>query len=285
MEEYKIVDNKQEILNSFLLQLWKSKYTFKKYKKYYKFKVYNDLLDNRQDLIDLFNKYNSVEYTICKSFYKKRLDSIDYIRIHINNMYGALFDKEVYYKNQYYKLLLTPKREYFRLVKIKRSVGNLDEINFDDIENTINDAFREAEIIKQKSINRKNNMVFKDYKKLINIYVEKIFNNYISAEEYERKHGWELNISVDGWSEDNYVIKYFNKSLTGYIKTYINKMNNKNRYKKYIECSNCGILFSPTNNINKYCNSCAKEIEKGNWAERKRRQRNREKECHETENS
>lgn len=259
LDEYKISNNKQEIIDKFINRLWDSEYGFKKYKKQYKYEVFNELLDNRQDLIELFNKYNVVEYTVCRSFYKKKLlQPIDYIRIRINNMYGFLFDKDVYYNKKYYNLLLTPKKEYFRLVNIKKEIGNIECVKYNEVINNINNAFDEAELIKQESINKKYNVNFINYKKLINTYIERIFNNYKSIEEYEKDHEWKLKITVDGWSEDNYVVKYFIKSLTGYMRNYIRDINNNPN--KYKECHICKILFFPTNNKSKYCPTCAKEI-------------------------
>lgn len=260
LEEYKVSDNKQQIIDDFINRLWDSEYVFKKYKKQYKYEVFDELLDYRQDLIELFNKYSMIEYTVCKSFYKKKLESIDYIRVRLNNMYGFLFDKDVYYNRKYYNLLLTPKKEYFRLVNIKKDVGNIDDIKYDNIFNNIENAFEEAEIIKQESVNKKHNISFNNYKKLINTYIERIFNNYKSIEEYEKDHEWELNIKVDGWSEDNYAIKYFCKSLTWYLRNYIKDINNNTD--KYKECVSCGSLFAFTNNKSKYCLTCAKEIKR-----------------------
>jgi len=259
MEEYKISNNKQSIINTFTDRLWDSEYVFKKYKKQYKYEVFNELLDNREDLIELFNKYNVVEYIVCKSFYKKKLESIDYIRVRLNNMFGFLFDKDVYYNRKYYNLLLTPKKEYFRLVNIKKEIGNIDDIKYEDIYDNIDNAFKEAELIRLESIEKKHNVGFDNYKKLINTYIERIFNNYMPIEEYEKSHEWEMKVSVDGWSEDNYVIKYFCKSLTGYMLHYIRDVLKKpEKYSK--ECELCKILISPTNNKLKYCPMCAKEI-------------------------
>lgn len=97
------------------------------------------------------------------------------------------------------------------------------------------------------------------------------------AEEYEKEHGWDFKISVDGWSEDNYIVKYFCKSLTGYMKNYINKINGISRYKKYIECEVCGVLTEIKSNRTKYCRGCAREIEKENGKIRFRKWYNKQK--------
>jgi len=258
LDEYRDSDEvrKKEILNNFLELLWKSKCKYKKYRKYSTYKVNEKALNYREDLINLFNKFNKLEYTVCKSYYKNKLDSIDYIRIHINNIYGYLFDKDVYYAKEYYTLLFTPKKEYFKIINL---IKENSDFNFNEIKNTIENAIKKAEEIKQKSINKKIKMKWSDYKKLVNSFIERIFNNYISVEEYEKKYGWDLRINVDGWSEDNYIIKYFCKSLTGYFRNYIRKFRGFKYNDKIIHCIQCGIPIKQTSNRRKYCSSCRKE--------------------------
>lgn len=259
LEEYKESNNKQEILDDFLELLWKSKIKYKKYKKYYTYKINNNLLDNRDDLLQLFGQYQSIEYTVCKSKYdKKNMKPIDYIRLHINNMYGYLFDDTVYYNSQYYKLLLTPKKEYFRLIKLYKENGSINEIIWVDIKNNIENAFKQAEIIKIESINKKYKIKWSDYQKLISSYITRLFENYISVEDYEKKNGWDNRVTIDGWSEDNYVIKYFCRSLTGYMRNYIRDIKPKEI--KIKECMNCGCKIIDTVHNKKYCVDCAKTI-------------------------
>jgi Rad3-related DNA helicase len=269
LEEYQESGNKKEILNRFLNKLWGSKYKYKKYKKYYKYKVNSGLLNNRQDLIDLFNKYNQIEYTVCKSFYSNsKINSVDYIRIHINNMYGYLFDKDVYYTNKHYNLLLTPKKEYFKVVDALKNGGNVE---YEKVKFKIDKAFQEAETIKNQSIGKKHDMQFNQYKELINSYIQRIFDNYISIEEYEKKHGWELNVKIDGWHEDNYVIKYFCKSLTGYMRNYIRNLQPREIKKK--NCIICGVEIFGSNR-KKYCDDCWLIRERELWKNNKRKHRN-----------
>jgi hypothetical protein len=262
LEEYQESDNakdKDELFKQFTDRLWKSKYVFKKYKKYYTHEVNESLLGDNQELISIFNQYNSVEYTVCKSFYKKRLEFIDYIRIHINNMYGINFDSDVYYSREYYKLILTPKKEYFRVIK---EIKNGITVDADIIKNNIDKDVRESEIIKTKSINRKSSMKFSEYKKLINTYLIKLFENYIPVEDYEKKNGWEVKVNVDGWSEDNYVVSYFCKSLTGYMKDYRRELSGFKKRDKLKHCQVCGALILDSKNVKKYCNDCANNKEK-----------------------
>ncbi|KAA9007371.1 hypothetical protein F4V43_02470 [Paenibacillus spiritus] len=260
LEEYKETDDEKEklqLFKEFTDRLWKSKYSFKKYKKYHTFNVSETALLHRQELIELFNKYNEIEYTVCKSFYNKRLDSIDYIRVHLNNTYGYLVDKDVYFNKEYYRLLITPKREYFKVIK---ALSNGEVVDCEEVEKNIVSALSEAEIVKMKSINKKISLTFSAYKKLINSYLERIFNNYKPVHEYEQEHGWEMRIVVDGWSEDNYIIKYFCRSLTGYMRDYARDQRGFKKKDKIISCEKCGSLIKKNRNVHKYCSPCAKRI-------------------------
>ena len=258
LDEYRDSDEvrKKEILNNFLELLWKSKCKYKKYRKYSTYKVNEKALNYREDLINLFNKFNKLEYTVCKSYYNKKLDFIDYIRIHINNIYGYLFDEDVYYAKEYYNLLFTPKKEYFKTINL---IKNNRDFDINDVKNNIENAIKKAEEIKQKSINKKIKMKWSDYKKLVNSFIEKIFNNYMTIEEYEEKYGWDIRINIDGWSEDNYIIKYFCKSLTGYFRNYIREFRGFKYNDKIIHCIQCGIPIKQTSNRRQYCSSCWKK--------------------------
>ena len=82
-------------------------------------------------------------------------------------------------------------------------------------------------------------------------------------EEYEKKYGWDANVIVDGWSEDNYIIKYFCKSLTGYMRNYIRDSKIKPK-----DCLICGENIP---NRNTYCNDCYK-VYRRNYKTKKQQQ-------------
>lgn len=255
MNEY-YEQNEQELIDRFLIALWDSKFKFKKYKKYFKFKVDEQSLGYNQELIDLFNKYNNISYYVCRSKYKD-IKSIDYIKIHINNTYGYLCDKDVYLKKEYYQKLIIPKKEYFKTIK---AIKNGHEINIEKIKLKIENALQDAEDIKKKSRNRKIALKQKDYNKLISGFVERIFSNYVPLSEYEKNHEYETDIYVDGWNEDNYIISYFCKSITGYMKTYVRQIQGIKQGEEYIECCKCGVLVEKKNNRHMYCSSCWKKV-------------------------
>jgi predicted nucleic acid-binding Zn ribbon protein len=258
LEEYKELTDekqKQELIKTFQNKLWNSKYTHKTSKKYYKFKINETLLNNRSDLIEIFNKHKIIEYTVCKSFYKKILSPIDYIRIHINNMFGYLVDKNIYLPKEYYQLLLTPKNEYFHVIEMLKSG---EQVDCNELKYRINFALTEAEEIKSQVMQNKIELRWSEYKKLINIYIERLFNNYIPPHEYENEHGWEFITNIDSWNENNYIVKYFCKSLTGYLRNYIRDSKPKEVKKK--SCVVCGTEINSKSNRKKYCDECFKVI-------------------------
>lgn len=101
-------------------------------------------------------------------------------------------------------------------------------------------------------------MEWTEYKKLISEYIERIFQNYIPSHEYEKKHGWEVRVNTDSWSEDNYIVKYFCKSLTGYMRNYVRDQKPKKDIEK--NCVGCSKRIVANSNRQKYCNSCWKTI-------------------------
>lgn len=264
LEDYKDGndDLKKDILIEFRKKLWNSKCKFRKYIKKYSFIIDEDII-HRTDLKELLNQYNSIGYKVNKSIYKSKMNSIDYIKVHINNLYGVKFDNETYLNKQYYDYLLTPKKEYFKIINFIKQGGDESEINIDNIKKIIEDNLNKAKKERMRSINRKCNLKWIDYKKIINKYIERIFNNFIPLEEYEDNDNWEIDdVLIDGWNEDNYIISYICTSLSGYIKTYCRKIQGINQRKKYKFCDNCGKPIEKINNKIKYCKQCAKEIHK-----------------------
>jgi hypothetical protein len=269
LEEYKTVENKQMVIDEFINLLWSSKYTLKKHKKVYSYEIDEEIFRDRQDLIELFSKYKLIEFTFCKSYYKKRLDYIDYIRVHVNNMYAYLVDTTVYLPKEYYQLLLTPKKEYFKTLSMLK---NGEKVDYEEVKYKIEFSLIEAEEIKSQVLHNKINLKWSEYKKLINTYIERIFNNYLSPAEYENEHGWEMKVNVDGWNENNYIVKYFCKSLTGYLRNYMTSLKPKEIKKKF--CVGCGKEIKSKSNRQKYCDDCKKKVIKNQTKERVNKYRN-----------
>ncbi|QSF43282.1 hypothetical protein [Paenibacillus tianjinensis] len=271
MQEYRdlrMESDKSAVIKDFTSNLWKSKCGFKKETKYFTFNVDHGLLEGRPDLIKLFEQYKNIEYKICKSFYKQ-VDNIDYIKIRINNLYAYYIDKEVYRGKEYYSLLRKPRNEYFKALKLIKD-GYGDIIDSQEVEDVIKKSLSRAAEIKKEMTEIKLQMSWAEYKSLIDSSIVKIFKNYKTIDEYEEEHGWEQKVDAI-WNEDNYIVKYFVKSIHGYLLTYIRDSKPKEEIKKY--CVVCDEELQVTNNRKKYCNLCARdkhnEVKRRVWKENK----------------
>lgn len=113
------------------------------------------------------------------------------------------------------------------------------------------------------------NVDYSHFKKIVNLYLKRIFGNYVPPDVYEQKHPvTEIKSIYDGWGEDSYVVTYIIRSLKGY---FLNRMAKYNSG-KYIECA-CGeMVFKKTPNSNvKYCKLCLYErelIRKRKWKQK-----------------
>lgn len=249
--------NEDEALDEFIELLWGSNYGLRTYKKYYTFQVEPTALNNDLDLIELFESYQSTEIQYAKTYHKDNPDSIDMIRIHINNMYMYLTNEDVYLKKEYYEEKLKPRSLYYNTIN---KLKNNEIINKQYIKEQLELSKVNVEKYKQESQTKKIKLDFNTYKELINEYIYRLFNNYKSTYEYEKEHGWELKASHDGWTEDNYVVKYFCKSLTGYMQMYVR--DSKEKVYKIINCKKCGIEILKKARRTLYCKKCSTEIRK-----------------------
>lgn len=247
--------NEDEALDEFIRLLWSSKYGCRTYRKTYAFKLQPELLNNDDELIKIFEPYQKIKIKHAISYYNDKPNSIDMIRIHVNNMYMYLVNQEVYLSKEYFNSKIQPKKLYFKTIE---RIKNGEKVDVAEVKNQLFKLERKTEELRLRDVEKKIELSFNDYKKIINGYIFRIFNNYKSPFEYEQENGWELNVIHDAWHEDNYIIKYFCKSLTGYMKN----------YKKYInftyekECKMCDMLFLPNSNRQVYCHYCTSINEK-----------------------
>jgi hypothetical protein len=101
---------------------------------------------------------------------------------------------------------------------------------------------------------------------------------YISQSNATEKTSMKINY-IDVEEESDIVINIDN--FEGVIYYYLNwNGENWKRCEGKVNGIKCNRYFKITINNKKYCNHCSKQIEKGNWVERKRKQREKEK-CHE----
>jgi len=243
---------KREIIDGFFKLVWGSINKRLTYVKYLSFDVNPELINSNLGVI--FFEYSSVPYIAYKSMTTNK-QYIDLIRQKINNLYTNMCDSEVCIKKNYMDLLNTPKRLYYRWQ------GGFEKYDPDELKQLFSDSILQAQELKTKYGKQKMNISWSEYKKLIEGFFVKIFNNYVPLEEYEDKSKIVLNIDI--WTEDNFIISYFSKSLNGYMKDYQKEYYNikKCRNIKLERCV-CGKLFEQTNGKRKVCPDCAEVIHK-----------------------
>lgn len=244
-------EEKNEIFNSFCSSLWSSKNKRRTYTKTIRFKVRDDLLDS--DIGQIFNIWSEVNYVGYKAM-TNDTDWCSLIRQKINNLYTRYFDKEIILNTDYMTLLSTPKKLYYRWI-------NGERINVNELTNVIENSIYQAAELKSIYQKQKMDLSWEEYKKVIENFLQKIFNNCKPIEDYEVKN-LTNNFIYDFYNEDKSYIKYVCDSLEFYMLNYQKEYYglNRGRNKHYKRCKECGVLIEKTNNRVMYCKDCAIKI-------------------------
>lgn len=266
-KEAKTDEEKNEVFKSFCSSIWSSNNKRRIYKKSIRFNVRKDLL--KTELGQIFDTWSDIEYTYYKSMTKdENWQSI--IRQKINNIYTRYFDKEVILGKEYMDLLKTPKKLYYQWISgIDMDTGTVTEI--------IDDAMDNAEKVKARLRREKMSLPWNEYKKIIEGFLKRCFDNCKLIGEYEDKT--KINTMLDFLTEDHFYAGYICKRLEGNIKDYQKKyygLKYSSR-KGYKRCRLCGSVIEKTGNKRLYCNICAreKELERYKKYNRKRTTTNR----------
>ena len=264
IDDYKHSDSdeeKDDIFKSFCSSIWSSENKRRVYIKTIKFSVRKDLLQT--DIGQVFDVWSEVEYTGYKAM-TKETDWCSLIRQKVNNLYTRYFDKDVILKKDYMSLLNTPKRLYYQWI-------DGIEMDADELTTIIDDAIDEAQKLKITYQKQKMELSWSEYKKVIEGFFQRCFDNCKLIEDYEKNSKY---YSIyDFMNEDNFYIKYFCKSLESYMKNYNKEYYGlkRGRDKKYKRCKICGKMIEKTNNRIKYCNNCSYEINKKKTRENMRK--------------
>ena len=269
IEDYKEAENnevKDEIFNSFCSSIWASDNKRRTYMKTIHFKVRNDLLDT--ELGRVFNTWSGIEYRYYKSMTKDE-NWCAIIRQKINNIYTRYFDKEVILNKEYMDLLKKPKLMYFDWLS-----GT--EMDADTVTGIIDDTIDEAEKLKQRFQKEKMILSWNEYKKVVEGFLRKCFDNCKLIEEYEDKT--QIVNNYDFIIEDNFYVKYINKYIDREIVQYQKKYYGVRQHKKYSRCKRCGGIIEKTGNKRLYCDDCAliKKKESNRKADKKYKNKMRE---------
>lgn len=254
-KEAKTEEEKDEIFNSFCSSIWSSDNKRRIYKKSIRFNVRKDLLQT--ELGQVFDVWSDIEYTYYKSMTKdENWHSI--IRQKINNIYTRYFDKEVILGKEYMNLLKIPKKLYYQWI------SGID-MNAETVTELIDDAIDNARKTKSKLQQEKMSLSWNEYKKVIEEFLRRCFDNCKLIGEYEDKT--KIITVFNFLTEDNFYVGYICRSLEGEILKWQKKYYNIRDHKKYSRCKQCGSMIEKTGNKRLYCDKCAKAKER----ERKRK--------------
>lgn len=250
-KEAKTQEEKNEIFNSFCSSIWSSDNKRRTYNKSIKFNVRKDLLHT--ELGQVFDTWSDVEYKYYKSMTKdENWHSI--IRQKINNIYTRFFDREVILGKEYMDLLKIPKRLYYEWT------SGID-MNADTVTEIIDDVIDNAEKIKKRLQMEKMTLPWNEYKKVIEGFLRRCFDNCKLIEEYEDKT--KITTRLDFLTEDHFYVGYVCKTLENYFRNYQKEYYGVRRGHKnvYSRCKQCGSIIEKTGNKRLYCNKCGKERE------------------------
>lgn len=250
-KETKTEEEKNEIFHSFCSSIWSSNNKRRIYKKSIRFNVRKNLLQT--ELGQVFDTWSDIEYTYYKSMTKDE-NWCSIIRQKINNIYTRYFDKEVILSNEYMDLLKIPKKLYYQWI------SGID-MNVDTVTEIIDDVIDNAEKVKVKLQKEKMSLFWNDYKKIVEEFLRRCFDNCKLIGEYEDKT--KINTMLDFLTEDHFYVGYICRTLDNYFKNYQKEYYGVRRGHGniYSRCKQCGSVIEKTGNKRLYCDQCARERE------------------------
>ena len=255
IDDYKSANSteeKNEIFNLFCSSVWSSKNKRRVYNRQIKFKVRSDLLDS--EIGQIFNTWSEVDYVGYKSM-SGESDWCSLIRQKINNLYTRYFDEEVILNKDYMNLLKTPYKLYYRWIKGV-------EMCADEITDTIESSIYKAAELKTVYQKQKMKLSWSEYKKVVEGFLRRAFDNCKLIEDYENECLTDKYI-YNFTTEDNFYIRYICKSLDGEMlkwqKEYYGLRRGRN--KQYKRCKECGALIENSHNRLQYCSDCKRKME------------------------
>lgn len=237
-------EKRNVIVDKFIKLIWQSKCEYKTIIKRIQFEIDDTIVD--EELFDILCKYNDLQYKKIKSKYRsEKMTSIDYIRVHINNSYAFLFDKDTYATKEYVFNLLQPRDAYFQYIR--------EEIEREEL-------LLKLQEFNNNNINKrtKHELTWNQYKKIINSFLVRIFDNIKTVDELLSEIDFEQRVKKDTFDYDNILIAYINNCITGYLRNYIKELDKP----KYKFCSVCGVYIEDPKPRQKYCWLCWKKEEK-----------------------
>lgn len=240
-------EEQNDIFQSFCSSIWASENKRRIDTRTIRFSVRKDLLHT--DIGQVFDRRSKITYTGYKVT-SKETDWCSLIRQKINNLYTRYFDKNVILKPDYLRLLNTPKRLYYQWTEGM-------EADAEELAAAMDDALLRAEQLKLRYQTQKMNLPWKEYKKQIEAFLQKIFDNCKLIDAYGDDSSY-CGI-YDFINEDNFYIRYFCKCLEGEMLKWQKRYYGVRDHKKYKHCKSCGRMIENTGNKKMYCAACARE--------------------------
>lgn len=249
IEDYKnakIKKEKDDIFSSFCSSIWSNDNKRRNYTKTIHFQVKKELLNS--PLGQIFNTWSAVEYNYYKSMTKdENWQSI--IRQKINNVYTRYFDKKVILSKKYMDLIKTPKKIYYEWI-----AGT--EMDCDTVTTIINNAIDNSIKVKKQLQMQKMNLTWNDYKKVIELFLLRCFDNCKLLGDYEDET---LIVSrFDFLTEDHFYVRYINQCLDGEIRKWQKQYYHlpQSSRKGYKRCKMCGAVIEGGGNKKMFCDIC-----------------------------
>lgn len=261
IEDYKSAkteEEKAEIFRNFCSSIWSNKNKRRVYTKTIRFKVRSDLLES--EIGQIFNAWSEVEYTGYKAM-TQDTDWCSLLRQKINNLYTRYFDEEVILKKDYMDLLKTPYNLYYRWIKGA-------EFNANELTNIIDTSIYNAIELKSVYQKQKIKLSWSEYRKLIEVFLQRAFKNCKLIDEYENENLTNKYI-YEFASEDNFYIGYICSSLEGEMMMWQKKKYKLKRGRniKYKRCEDCGDLIEDKSKTRPiiYCKKCREKHRKNTY--------------------
>lgn len=253
IEDYKSAKMKEEkdkIFKSFCSDIWGCDNKRRIITRTIKYKVRKDLIGS--ELGKVFDLWSEIEYQTYNPVASKS-EWYYVIRQKINNIYTRYSDKNVILNNEYMDLINTPKKLYYRWI------GG-EEMNAKIVTDLINDAISESIETHKKYQMQKIDILWTEYKKIIEGVLRIIIDRCDLTSEYEFKNKDKLTrLRYNEYNnEDCIYISYFCKNIEGEMMKWQKKYYGVRDHQKYKRCKICGKLIEITGNKRSYCNECAK---------------------------
>lgn len=248
IEDYKMADKAEctEIFSAFCSQIWSCDNKRRVYTKSIKYSVKKSLLNS--DLGKIFDTWSNIEYKYYKAMTKEE-DWSSLIRQKINNIYTQYFDSRVILNKEYMDLLKTPKTLYYEWI-----AGT--DMEPSQVTEQIDIALNNALEVKEKLIKEKMALSWIEYKKIIESFLLKCFNNCIPINEYESPQNIVNHLNF--LTEDHYYVAYLCKCFDGEMKKWQKRYYGlpQSSRKGYKRCKSCGNLIIKSGNKKMYCDNC-----------------------------